>query len=65
MIKSLLANKYVEEVSDERNMGNGIFCYLVKGWCGDDGAHCVREDTVKECKKELRDIQRCNCVSCK
>ena len=57
-------DKRIEEVSDERKFGDGIWLYLIKGWCRDDGAHCVHEDTVKECKEELKYIQVCTCERC-
>jgi hypothetical protein len=64
-IVQLMAHSKVEEVSDERKLGDGIFCYLVKGWCRDDGAHCVHENTIAECKAALRDVVPCQCDRCK
>lgn len=47
-LAQLTAHPWVEEVSDERGMGQGIWIYLKPGhqW---DGCHTIHEFTVKEC----------------
>ena len=57
----------VEEISDERSMGDGYWIYLVPGYINTmTEVHMVHEDTVKECLIHLRNyIKPCNCEECK
>ena len=54
----------IEEISDERRYGDGIWVYLKPGltW---DGVHMVHEDTLKECAMQLLNVVKCNCAHCR
>ncbi len=56
----------VEDVSDERASEDGIWIYLVPGWCREHGdpVHSVHEDTVKDCSEYFRCIVECPCDEC-
>ena len=57
----------INDVSDERKMTDGlIWIYLKKGYCneGSDGEHAVRERTVTDVAKALRNTSKCHCKDC-
>lgn len=55
----------IEDVSDERQMGDGYWVYLKKGYYWDDpGLHIVHEDTITECVRCLKERQVCTCHEC-
>ena len=53
----------VEEISDERATGDGIWFYLKPGWIWGE-VHFVHEDTVRECREALRIVEPCACAEC-
>lgn len=53
----------VDEVSDERSTGDGIWVYLVNGYCWGE-VHSLHEDTVKGLLAAWDDITRCICGCC-
>jgi hypothetical protein len=55
----------VEEVSDERGSGDGIWVYLTKDWYSEmtgnhssaaDLSHTIHEQTVEKCWEQMRHI---------
>lgn len=54
---------YIDDISDERGDGDGYWVYLVPGWICDE-VHCVHEDTIRECAKAMRCIERCTAPNC-
>jgi len=55
----------IDEVSDERSTGDGVWVYLNKGlrW---DYIHFIHEDTLKECADQLKhNVEPCDCDQCK
>ena len=66
-LADLYAHPLVEEISDERAYGDGIWVYLESGIIREpcDQVHCVHEDTVKECCEAFRWIELgCDCDQC-
>lgn len=56
---------FVEEVSDERGLDQGIWAYLQPGWYWDDPSlHIIHEDTAEQVMKCLREILPCRCADC-
>ena len=53
-LAQLTAHPWVEEVSDERSMGAGIWVYLRPGFVTHDCCHTIHETTVKECCRAFR-----------
>lgn len=56
----------VDSVSDERQMGDGIWAYLKPGWRREqfDYVHSVHEDTWVQVLKWLRTAYPCDCDDC-
>ena len=57
-LAQLTAHPWVEEVSDERGMGQGIWVYLKPGhqW---DGCHTIHEGTVGACLAQFATVEEC------
>ena len=60
-------DRRIEEVSDERGIGNGYFVYLKPGWAygGTGEAHCFSEDTIKDIRDSMKLVEPCSCDDCK
>jgi len=56
-------DKRIDEISDERNIGNGWFVYLKPGWQM-DGAHCFGEDTKLDVRSTMQRVTKCACAEC-
>jgi len=58
----------IEEVSDERREADGdsgYWVYLRPGYIHpDDEVHCVHRDTLRECAREMKNVQRCTRSCC-
>lgn len=54
----------VEDFSDERNTGDGLWLYLLPGLSFEGEVHMVHEDTCKECIQAFRNVVECNCEEC-
>lgn len=56
----------VDEISDERNNGDGIWIYLKPGFINEEKeVHCIHEHTIEECLEQLKnDIVECACEEC-
>lgn len=54
----------IEEISDERAMGNGWFVYLKPGWHY-KGQHCFGEDTKRAIKDTMTFVSPCSCEECR
>ena len=57
----------VDSISDERRNGDGLFVYLVKGYCRqdmDNGNHHVFGESVTEAYRKLSRIAKCECERC-
>jgi len=56
----------IDEVSDERENGDGYWIYLVAGYRNTmTDTHMVHEDTFRECAEQLRDfVEPCTCSDC-
>lgn len=66
LLTKLRADKRVDEICDERAIGNGWFVYL-RGHCmapGTGEAHCFGEDTLTNVRKTLSSVVKCHCVEC-
>lgn len=59
----------IHELSDERDIGNGIFVYLEPGWAmypGTGEAHCFSEDTMRDVRRMMKGgITHCECDECR
>jgi len=57
----------VDEYSDERDRGDGIWFYLRPGFINSvSETHCVHEYTVRDCVSKLKDAVRpCDCDCCR
>lgn len=57
----------IDDVSDERDNGDGYWVYLKSGWINTmHEVHMVHEDTLGECAEQLRhSVAPCNCDDCK
>lgn len=56
----------IEEVSDERSLGQGYWIYLRPGWyCDDPGLHIIHEDTIAEVKAMWSSVRKCECEDCR
>ena len=57
----------VADVSDERGRGrdpgDGIWVYLVSGYCWGE-VHSLHEDTVTELRRAWQDVTPCVCAEC-
>ena len=65
-LEQLRSDPRIDEISDERRIGNGWFVYL-KGYAmypGTGEAHCFAEDTLKEVQRTLKTCVRCECEEC-
>ena len=65
--QSVRSHPLVEDISDERGFGAGIWAYLKPGhrrekW---DLVHSVHEDTWTEVLKALRSVHPCDCEECR
>lgn len=59
------ADPRVQDISDERGSGDGIWLNLRNGFmCGDTQTHSVHEDTVKECSESMKSVHPCACSEC-
>ncbi len=63
-LADLQADPRVTDVSDERGNGDGLWAYLVAGYCWAPETHAVHEDTVAEVCRELDGVKRCPCADC-
>lgn len=69
LLERIKAHPHVEEVSDERNLDQGIWAYLKPGY--HDGydalapTHQVHEDTPSAVLRQLRFVKVCDCDDCK
>lgn len=65
IIKKILKDPRVQEISDERGMDDGFWIYLKSGWIDPIGseAHHIHEDTPAEAYKYLKWIAPCDCCS--
>lgn len=59
----------IQELSDERAMGNGWFVYLKDGFAFRDAnentaQHCFGADTLSEVRSNLREVKPCACLLC-
>lgn len=54
----------IEEISDERSSGDGIWLYLKPGFIWDNSVHVVHENTVKACREALKYVTPCDCAIC-
>lgn len=62
--RAIKANDHrVEEISDERATGDGIWFYLKPGWIWGE-VHFIHEDTVGACRDQLKLIAPCACKEC-
>lgn len=57
-LAQLTAHPWVEEVSDERGMGQGLWVYLKPGYQW-DGCQTIHEDTVKGCLAQFATVEEC------
>jgi hypothetical protein len=58
--------RFIDDISDERHLGDGIWVYLKYGYCnGDIGSHIIHEDTLKECASYAANIRACDCDDCR
>jgi hypothetical protein len=55
-LAQLIAHPWVEEVSDERGMGQGIWVYLKSGYQW-DGCQTIHEDTVGDCLAQFATVE--------
>lgn len=56
----------ITDVSDERGSGDGYWVYLKKGWINTlSETHCIHEDTITDCAKEMRFVEVCHGECCK
>ena len=56
-------DKRIEELCDERDIGNGWFVYLVPGFQL-DGAHCFGEDRKPDVSATMKRVKPCDCAEC-
>lgn len=64
-IQKILKDHRVEEISDERSVGDGFWVYLKVGYYGyEEGSHIIHEDAPTQCFSLLRDSRRCGCDEC-
>lgn len=64
-LQTIKDHPFVEEVSDERKLDQGIWAYLQPGWYWDDPSlHIIHEDTFEEVMNCLLDIKVCQCHDC-
>jgi len=55
--KSLIKYQYmIEQYSDERYYGDGLWVYLKDAYKYEDGRTIIHESTILELKKELKNI---------
>lgn len=56
----------IEEVSDESRSGDGYWLYLKPGWKREpcDEVHSVHEWNMRDLKKSMRLVARCDCEEC-
>ncbi len=54
----------VTDISDERGSEDGIWAYLVAGFCWAPETHAVHEDTLAEVFRELASVKPCACADC-
>lgn len=54
----------IEQLSDERSIGNGWFVYLKPGWQY-DGAHCFGEDNRRAVQRTMKMVRPCGCAECR
>lgn len=62
-------DRRIEELSDERSMGNGWFVYLRPGFAYADAnmpnaQHCFGADTMGDVRRYMKDVQPCRCADC-
>lgn len=68
-MEKVLADPRIEEVSDERGSGDGIWVYTKPGF--HDGydprgpTHAVHEDTWRDVLRQMRSIEPCACADCR
>jgi hypothetical protein len=61
----ILSLDHVEEVSDERCFGDGIWVYYRPGWQSClEGVHCDHEDSWSDAWRMARDAIKCDCELC-
>lgn len=54
----------VEDFSDERNNGDGLWLYLKPGLCYDGEVHCVHEYTCRDVVEAFSRVYECECKEC-
>jgi len=54
----------VEEISDERNMGDGVWLYFKPGYIWQREVHQIHEDTLAKCKAQFKYVTVCTCEQC-
>lgn len=62
-------DRRIEEISDERAIGNGWFVYLKPGFAYADAdtpsaQHCFGEDTKADVRKSMKMVTPCRCDEC-
>ena len=65
--QTVRSHPLVEDVSDERRSGDGVWAYLKPGHRREefDFVHSVHEDTWSEVLKGLRSVHPCDCDDCR
>jgi len=54
----------IDEICDERAMGNGWFVYLKPGWHY-NGQHCFGEDRKRDIAATMEFVKPCTCDECR
>ena len=64
--KIRVPKKYEERVDELYPDSDGYWCYLNRGWHGDDyGCHVIHEDTQREVLNQIKWAEHCDCNYCK
>lgn len=68
-IMQLIDDPRVDEVSDERHLGDGFWVYLKVGFKSADdpcGAlHTIHESSPTQCLSQVRRALKCDCEDCR
>jgi hypothetical protein len=62
-------DRRIEELSDERDVGNGWFVYLKPGFAyadanTDNPQHSFGEDTMGDVRRSMKMVKPCQCAEC-
>lgn len=57
-------DRRIEQIDDERSIGNGWFVYLRPGFRYGD-AHCFSEDTKRDVARTMSQVEPCDCEDCR